>query len=78
MIVKLCVAAYGCDGPDLFFCKVECSQEQYDNGDHYDRAKKAAEELGYESPMVALDENDNKPIFDAYRATVALARTHKI
>lgn len=67
MIVRMVVAAHGLDGPDLYFCKVDCSQEQYDNGDHYDAAKSAAKDNDYEGSMVAFDENDPpKPLFDLF------------
>lgn len=67
MIVRMVVAAHGFDGPDLYFCKVECSQEQYDDGEHYDIAKSAAKENGYDEPMVAFDENDPpKAMFDLF------------
>lgn len=60
MVVKMVVvvAAQGCDGPDFYFCKVDCSQDQYDCGYHYEVAKKAAKDYGYELPMVAFDELD--------------------
>ena len=67
MIVKVVVAGNGFDGPDFYFCKVECNQEQYDNGEHYDAAKSAAANNGYDSPMVAFDENDPpKLLFDLF------------
>lgn len=43
--------------PDVTFHSIECSQEQYDNGDHYDMAKALAEDAGYE-PAIAFDEHD--------------------
>mgnify|MGYP006296098541 CR=1 FL=1 len=68
MIVRMVVAGNGCDGPDLYFCKVECDQEQYDEGEHYDRAKEAAQEYGLEAPLVAFDENDPpKPLFGLFQ-----------
>jgi len=67
MIVRMVVAAHGNDGPDLYFCKVECSQEQYDDGDHYDSAEFSADANGYGHPMVTFDENDPpKPLFDLF------------
>lgn len=55
---KLIVAATNANGePDFFFCKVRCTGEQYDNGEHYDKAKDAAEDEGYEA-YLAIDEND--------------------
>ena len=60
MKIKCVVACTNAQGdPDLFSCVVECSKEQYDNGDHYDMAKDLARDDDYEGPdMVAFDEND--------------------
>lgn len=67
MVIKMVVAAQGYDGPDLYFCKVKCSQDQYDDGEHYECAEDAARQLGYEKPMVAFDENDPpKPLFSLF------------
>ena len=58
MTIKCIVAAINSNGaPDLYFCKVSCTQEQYTAGDHYLTAKRSAEDEGYE-PMLAFDEND--------------------
>jgi hypothetical protein len=45
-------------GPGLFPIKVECSQKEYDNGEHYAVAESAAELKRYEGPFVVIDEND--------------------
>lgn len=67
MKIKTVVAGNGFDGPDFYFCIVDCNQQQYDNGDHYDVVKKAAENYGFEEPMVVFDENDNpKGLFDLF------------
>jgi hypothetical protein len=58
MIVRCIVACHGFDGPDLFFCKVECTKEDYNNGDHYIVARDKAEEEGCDGPFVVMDEND--------------------
>ena len=59
-LVKVMVACSNASGePDFYFVKVRCTQEQYDNGDHYDAAKDAASERDYEGAMVAFDENDS-------------------
>ncbi|MFA7219056.1 MAG: hypothetical protein WC119_00830 [Synergistaceae bacterium] len=58
MKVKCTVACVNANGePDFHFVTVKCTQEQYDNGDHYDAAKQDAEKEGYE-PFLAYDEND--------------------
>lgn len=59
MILRCIVACQGGEGPDLFFVKVECTQEEYDCGDHYDKAIEAAKEQNYDEPMVAFDEKDH-------------------
>jgi hypothetical protein len=67
MTINMVVAANGFDGPDFYFCKVECSQAQYNDGEHYDAAKRAARGNGYDDPMVAFDENDPpKPLFKMF------------
>jgi hypothetical protein len=38
-VVKVVVAGEGYNGPDMWFVKVICNQEQLDNGDHYEAAK---------------------------------------
>jgi len=68
MIVKCVVACHNASGtPDLFFCKVRCSEAEYDVGDHYDKAEGYAQEQGYSGPMVVFDENDGpKTLFDLF------------
>jgi hypothetical protein len=57
--IKCIVAAHNATGePDLYFCQVRCTQAQYDNGDHYVRARQAARDDGYEGEMVIFDEFD--------------------
>lgn len=56
--IKCAVFSLNSNGePDIFFCKIKCSQEDYDNGIHYKRAKELAEENGYDA-VLACDEND--------------------
>ena len=56
--IKCIVSCINSNGePDLYFIVIECSEDQYDNGDHYDAAKGQCEEDGYE-PYLAYDEND--------------------
>ena len=58
--IKCIVASYNANGePDLYFCQVLCTQEQFDNGDHYDCAIKCAKDNGYEGDGIAFDEFDN-------------------
>jgi uncharacterized protein YneR len=58
---KCVVACTNANGsPDFFPCVIECTRAQYDNGFHYDAAKDAASEAGYENltQAVVFDEND--------------------
>lgn len=49
MITRCIVAAINADGePDFFFVKVDCTEDQYGNGYHYDAAMKAANDEGCE------------------------------
>lgn len=68
MEIKCVVACRNASGEsDFYFCKVECSEEQYDVGDHYELAEDSAREEGYEGPMVAFDENDGPDfLFDHF------------
>lgn len=59
MIIRCIVAAINSNGePDLYFCKVGGTQEQYHEGLHYDTAMEAARNEGYE-PKLVYDEYDN-------------------
>lgn len=59
MITKCVVACFNASGePDFYFCKVECEQDKYNEGTHYELAEDAAEGEGYSGPMVSFDEND--------------------
>lgn len=59
MTIKCVVACRNAEGvSDFYFCRVECSQEQYDVGEHYERAEEMARSDGYEGPFVVYDEND--------------------
>lgn len=58
--VKCIVAGINASGePDLFFTKIICrTQNQIDEGEHYERAVKAANDEGYEAKL-AYDEFDS-------------------
>lgn len=57
-IVKCIVAGVNANGePDLYFVKVQCSEAEYGEGHHYNKAKESAEGEGYE-PCLAFDEHD--------------------
>lgn len=57
--IKCVVACYNASGePDLYFVKVDCHPDDYENGGHYEMAEGAATEEGYSGPMVVFDEID--------------------
>ena len=74
MKIKCVTACYNAHGePDFHFCIVDCTQEQYDAGDHYIEANTAALHAGYEGEgryktlMIVFDENDGpKFLFDHF------------
>jgi hypothetical protein len=56
--VKCAVFSHNSNGePDIFFCRINCSSEEYDHGKHYHKANELAQENGYD-PFLACDEND--------------------
>ena len=58
MIIRCMVAAVNSNGEsDFYFVKVECTNEQYELGEHYDTVAKKAEDEGYE-PKLVFDENE--------------------
>lgn len=61
MLVKCVVACRDASGcPTFFPCSVSVSQDDYDDGAHYDIAKNEAGDYGYEFGLAAIvyDEND--------------------
>lgn len=67
MIIKCVVAAMTDDGPAFFACKIKCAQSTYDNGEHYELAESAADDDGYDRPMLTFDENDGPDwLFDQF------------
>jgi hypothetical protein len=57
--IKCVVSVVDSNGsPDFHFVIVECTEEQYNNDEHYDAAKNDAADIGYE-PYLAYDEFDN-------------------
>jgi len=73
--IKCIVAAENANGvPDLYFVKVQCTDEQYNAGDHYTMATYSAIREGYE-PMLTYDEFDSAgkamlPLFNWDSASV--------
>lgn len=56
--IQVAVVSTNSEGqPDIFFTEVNCTQEEYDNGEHYDCAGSIASGEGYD-PVICIDEND--------------------
>jgi hypothetical protein len=74
-IFRCVVAAKNSNGdPDLFFVKVKCSEEEFQNCRHYAAAEEAARNHGYE-PHLSFDERDEAgkamlPLFNWDSASV--------
>lgn len=59
MNIKCVVTCLNASGvPDLHPVLVTCTQEQYDEGEHYEHAKDNATLDGYENCGLVYDEND--------------------
>ena len=60
MRIKCVIAGHGLNGPDLGFVIVECTQDDYDAGAHYEVAAEWAEtDLDLDIPRVVFDEHDH-------------------
>ncbi|HBP1590334.1 TPA: hypothetical protein L5U93_004768 [Pseudomonas aeruginosa] len=64
-VAVACVDASG--SPDMPIFKVRITQEEYDLGIHYDKAKDLAEEARYEGPFICFDAAEYGPILSAAR-----------
>jgi hypothetical protein len=75
--IKCIAAVVNANGEsDFYFAIIQCSQEQYDNGQHYSAMCDAAEKEGYEF-YLAYDENEPAgkallPLFHWETATVVV------
>lgn len=57
--LKMIVAGTDAMGtPDMFFCKLKTTEEEVEEGLHYERAKVIAKDNGYGGPFVVWDEDD--------------------
>jgi len=66
--MQVAVACIGASGsPDVPVFKVRITQEEYDLGIHYDKAKDLAEDARYEGPFVCFDAAEYGPILSAAR-----------
>ncbi len=66
LVAVVCTACNG--APDVFLAVVNCSEEQYDNGDHYDTATRMARDEGYEAPFKCFDNSEHSEFL--FAATV--------
>ncbi|EZO23261.1 hypothetical protein [Pseudomonas aeruginosa] len=64
-VAVACVDASG--APDMPVFKVSITQEEYDQGVHYDKAKVLAEDAQYEGPFVSFDAAEHGAILTAAR-----------
>lgn len=55
-VIVLCINSEG--APEFHTCTPAVTQEQMEQGRHYELAKENAADNGYEEPMMAFDEND--------------------
>lgn len=66
--MQIAVACIGASGsPDVPIFKVRITQEEYDLGIHYDKARDLAEEARYEGPFICFDAAEYGPILSAAR-----------
>lgn len=65
-IIRCGVVGSNANGsPDVFYVKVSCTEEQYENGDHYKVASTHVEEEHSFEPSITIDENDDgKAVID--------------
>ncbi|CAM5285191.1 hypothetical protein [Eoetvoesiella caeni] len=64
-VAVACIDASG--SPELPVFKISITQEEYDLGIHYDKAKDLAEEARYEGPFVCYDAAEHGPILSTAR-----------
>ena len=64
-VAVVCIGASG--SPNVPVSKVRITQEEYDLGIHYDKARDLAEEARYEGPFICFDAAEYGPILSAAR-----------
>lgn len=66
--MQVAVACIGASGsPDVPIFKVRVTEEEYDLGIHYDKARDLAEDARYEGPFLCFDAAEQRPILSAAR-----------
>jgi hypothetical protein len=59
MTIKVVVSCRDANGvPSFYACKIRCSSDKYECGEHYEIAQSAVETGGFESFGLAYDEHD--------------------
>jgi hypothetical protein len=67
MQIKVCVAGEGSSGPELWFVKVSCTEQQYAEGEHYQAASKwVAEEFDAEVSWACDERDPAKAVIDLF------------
>lgn len=72
MKIRCVVSCRNANGtPDFYPCLVECTPDEREQGEHYDRAKEMAKEAGHEGFGLVYDEDDGPQwLFDQlFRST---------
>lgn len=66
--IKCVVACFDSQGKPTFFpCIIECTEQEYEIGEHYCMAREKAREAGYENSMVVFDQHDGpKWLFERF------------
>jgi hypothetical protein len=60
---RVIVAGINANGEaDLLDLKVDVTEAEFDDSEHYDKAREAAEEAGFEGPFVCFDEYEAQSI----------------
>lgn len=71
--VRCVVACTGGNGPTFYPVVVECPEYMYEDGDHYELAREAAEDQRYDGPFVVFDDRDGPDwLFDQFEWTRAI------
>jgi hypothetical protein len=73
MLINMVIAGTNANGDsDLFFCKVDISEQGYADGEHFTAAQEYAQDEGYEGPFVVFDQySPPKPMFDLFEWNTA-------
>ncbi len=65
LVAVACTASDG--SPDIALYTIECTQEEYTGGTHYDKAIDMARDEGYDGPFKCFDNSEHEAILFAAR-----------